>query len=151
EDDWKSAIDGPCHKAFVDALCELDRSTCVGVAQAAPATPPPVPTRQYNIYFDFDKYNLTPEAQQIVNQVATSAKASNARVVLVAKAALSGPDAYNMALSRRRADAVHAALVADGIPSDRIDVRYVGMREPPVPTAPGVREPRNRVVEVTFH
>jgi OmpA-OmpF porin, OOP family len=151
EDDWKSAVDGPCHKAFVDALCELDRSTCVGVAQAAPAAPPPVPTRQYNVYFDFDKSNLTPEAQQIVNQVASQAKANNARVVLVGKADLSGTDAYNIALSKRRADAVRAALAADGVSADRIDEQWVGMRQPPVPTAPGVREPRNRVVEVSFH
>ena len=97
------------------------------------------------------KSNLTPEAQQIVNQVANQAKASNARVVLVGKADLSGTDSYNLALSKRRADAVRAALAADGVPADRIDEQWVGMRQPPVPTAAGVREPRNRVVEVSFH
>jgi OmpA-OmpF porin, OOP family len=55
-----------------------------------------------------------------------------------------------MALSHRRADAVHKALVADGLSADQIEEHWVGMREPPVPTAKGVREPRNRVVEINF-
>jgi OmpA-OmpF porin, OOP family len=55
-----------------------------------------------------------------------------------------------MALSHRRADAVRAALIADGIAANRIADSWVGFHEPPVPTAPGVREPRNRVVEVTL-
>jgi outer membrane protein OmpA-like peptidoglycan-associated protein len=71
--------------------------------------------------------------------------------VLVGKADLSGTDAYNLALSKRRADTVRSALVAGGVSADRIEEQWVGMREPPVPTAAGVREPRNRVVEVSFH
>jgi outer membrane protein OmpA-like peptidoglycan-associated protein len=46
---------------------------------------------------------------------------------------------------------VREALVAAGVPANQIEERWVGMREPPVPTAAGVREPRNRVVEVNFH
>jgi OOP family OmpA-OmpF porin len=140
EDDWKTAADGQCHKEFLDALNQL---------AGAPA--PAVPTRQFNIYFDFDKANLTPEGQQIVQAVAAQVKSSGGTALLVGKADLSGTDAYNMALSKRRADTVQKALLAAGVPGNRIEVRYVGMREPPVPTAPGVREPRNRVVEVTFH
>lgn len=50
--------------------------------------------------------------------------------------------------TRRRADTVRNTLLAEGVTSDRIDERWVGEREPPVPTENGVREPRNRVVEV---
>ncbi len=42
-----------------------------------------------------------------------------------------------MALSHRRAGAVREAMRSDGVPADRIGERWVGMREPPVPTAPG--------------
>jgi hypothetical protein len=34
------------------------------------------------------------------------------------------------------------------VPDSNVDARWVGERQPPVPTAPGVREPRNRVVEI---
>ena len=147
EDDWKTAINGQCYNEFLAALCELDPSTCAAPAQPAAA---PAPRRTYNVYFDFDKATLTPEGQQIVAQAANGAKTDKSRVVIVGKADLSGTDAYNLALSKRRADAVRAALAADGVGADSIDEQYVGMREPPVPTAPGVREPRNRVVEISF-
>jgi outer membrane protein OmpA-like peptidoglycan-associated protein len=45
---------------------------------------------------------------------------------------------------------VRAALTAGGIPAGAIQERWVGFHEPPVPTPMGVREPRNRVVEVTI-
>jgi len=146
EDDWKTASDGQCHKEFVAALGELEADL-----GHQPAAAPPAPTRQFNVYFDFDKSNLTPEGQRIVELVATQVKSDNSTVVLVGKADLSGTDSYNLALSKRRADAVHSALAAAGVSNDHIEERYVGMREPPVPTAPGVREPRNRVVEISFH
>jgi outer membrane protein OmpA-like peptidoglycan-associated protein len=53
-----------------------------------------------------------------------------------------------MALSERRAGAVRDALIANGASVSRTDVRWVGDREPPVPTAAGVHEARNRVVEI---
>jgi OmpA-OmpF porin, OOP family len=152
EEDWKAAQSGQCHADFLAALAELESNLRGGAKPAAapPAAPPPAAGRQYNVYFDFDKANVTPEAQAIVGQIATNAKSGDKRVVIVGKADLSGSDAYNLALSKRRADAVKAALAAAGIPADRVEEQYVGMREPPVPTAAGVREPRNRVVEVTF-
>jgi len=34
--------------------------------------------------------------------------------------------------------------------NERIETRWVGEREPPVPTPDNVREPRNRVVEINL-
>ena len=147
EDDWRSAVDGPCHKQFLEALAVLE-------GKAAPAAQPaaaPGPGREFRVYFEFDKSELLPEAQQILRQVAGIAKQQpNLRVVLVGKADRAGSDGYNMALSKRRADTVHRALVQDGIAPNRIETRWVGEREPPVPTPDGVREPRNRVVEINL-
>lgn len=148
EDDWKTAIDGPCHKQFLDAMAALE-----GHAQpaAAPAAGP-APGREYRVYFEFDKSELLPEAQQILQQVAGIVKQQpNLQVLLVGKADRAGTDKYNLGLSKRRADRVRAALLQDGVPAQRISTRWVGEREPPVPTPPGVREPRNRVVEITLH
>jgi OOP family OmpA-OmpF porin len=140
---------GPCHAEFTAALDELERSVRGQAMQPAPIPVPP--SRQYNVYFDFDKSTLTEDGRKIVDQVAGQAKGANVRVTITGKADLSGTDAYNLGLSKRRAEAVRQALIADGVAAARIDERYVGMREPPVPTAAGVREPRNRVVEIVFH
>ena len=89
---------------------------------------------------------------QIVEQIAAQLKANNAATVIVTgKTDLSGTDSYNLALSKRRAEAVRAALIRDGIAAGRITAQWTGEREPPVKTSQGVREPRNRVVEVTIH
>ncbi|HZB93252.1 MAG TPA: OmpA family protein [Stellaceae bacterium] len=147
EKDWRSAIHGTCHAEFVDALNQLEGRVQPAAAPAAP----PVTARQYNVYFDWNKSDLTSDARQIIDKVAEQVKSDNSHVALTGKADLSGTDAYNMTLSHHRADAVREALVADGVPAGQIEERWVGMREPPVPTAKGVREPRNRVVEVAFH
>jgi OmpA-OmpF porin, OOP family len=141
ERDWKTGSNGTCRAEFLTALDEMENPPRSG------ATVP----LEYNVYFEFDKSNLTPEARQIVDRVAdTAQRDSAAKISLVGKADRAGTDPYNMKLSERRADTVRDALVADGIPADRIDVNWVGEREPPVPTADGVREPRNRVVTITL-
>ena len=141
EDDWKAAVDGPCRKQFLEAMAQLEG----GPAPAAA----PAPGREFRVYFEFDRSALLPEAQQILSQVVAIAKQQpDLRIVLVGKADLAGSDSYNLKLSERRAETVRDALIRSGIPAGRIDTRYVGDRQPPVPTAPGVREPRNRLVEI---
>ena len=141
EKDWKKGSNGTCRAEFLTALDEMENPPKSGTTEP----------RQYNVYFNFDKYNLTPEAQQIVESVAGAVQRDDsARIDLVGKADRVGTDAYNMKLSERRANTVRDALAADGVSADRIGVRWVGEREPPVPTADGVYEPRNRVVTMTL-
>jgi len=150
ERNWQTGLDGPCHKEFVALMAQL--TTAPAPQPPAAATPAPAAApRQFNVYFDFDRSQITPEAARIVDQVVATVKANpNTKVVLKGKADLSGTDAYNLALSHRRADAVAAALRAKGVAGGQIQESWVGEREPPVPTPDGVREPRNRVVEINL-
>lgn len=148
EGDWVHEFDGACHKQFLANLDELERGLH-GVTPVAAAAPM---THQYNVYFEFDRSALTPQAHQIVDQAAdTMRRDKDSQIALVGKADLSGTDPYNMALSQRRADMVRSTLIADGVQASQIEIRWVGDREPPVPTAAGVREPRNRVAEITLN
>jgi outer membrane protein OmpA-like peptidoglycan-associated protein len=119
---------------------------------ATGATPPPTSATApaARNFFDWNEATLTPHGRQVIAEIARQFRSdAAAQLAIVGKADLSGTDAYNMGLSRRRAEAVRRQLVADGTSADRIDVRWVGDREPPVPTARGVREARNRVAEMT--
>jgi OmpA-OmpF porin, OOP family len=148
EDDWAHEADGACHKDFLASIGALEQGLKGAPAPAAAIAPPS--EHLYSIYFDFDHVNLTPEGRQVVDAVAKAARADpGLHIRLVGKTDLVGTDPYNMTLSHRRADTVRATLRADGIDDGRITETWVGFHEPPVPTAPGVREPRNRVVEVT--
>ena len=61
-----------------------------------------------------------------------------------------GSDAYNMRLSRRRAESVAAQLEKDGVASSEIEIVAKGKRDLLVPTKDGVREPQNRRVQIVF-
>jgi outer membrane protein OmpA-like peptidoglycan-associated protein len=103
------------------------------------------------VFFDWDKYNITAEGQQILVLAANQYK-SGGRVQLqvTGYTDLSGSAGYNQRLSERRANAVAAALERLGVPRSDMVVTGRGMNDPRVPTAPGVREPQNRRVEIVF-
>ena len=61
----------------------------------------------------------------------------------------SGSDAYNDAISRRRAEAVAQLLVGQGASGSLIEVKSFGEQQPKVPTPDGERNPQNRRVEIT--
>ena len=118
------------------------------------APPPPVvgPTpAQYIVFFDFDRATLTAQALTTIKQAAAAAKSGNkTRIGVTGHTDRAGSDAYNMALSLRRANAVKDALVREGIPATGITVVGRGESQPLVPTADGVREPQNRRVEIVL-
>jgi OOP family OmpA-OmpF porin len=150
EENWQIDDISACRAQFLQAMSDLEARP-VAQAPAQPAQPPAGAGREYRVYFDFDRSNLTPEARQIVDQVAAEARrGASSRIELVGKADRSGTDRYNQGLSERRARTVVDALVRAGVPRDQISARAVGESQPPVPTPDGVREPRNRVVEITI-
>jgi OOP family OmpA-OmpF porin len=150
EDDWRTAVTGDCRRDFLVAMDELEgRSPAQPPAAAQPA--PTQVQREYRVYFNFNRATLLPSARQIVRQAAKDAGTDkNVKIVVVGKADRAGSDTYNLKLSHRRADAVRAELAKDGIAPAQIEERWVGEREPPVPTSDGVPEPRNRLVEITI-
>jgi outer membrane protein OmpA-like peptidoglycan-associated protein len=126
-------------------------------AAATPYTPPPavapapsVP-HSYLVFFDFNKSDLTPQAVSIVNQAAANAgPAKVTQLTVTGHTDTVGSDAYNMRLSRRRAESVAAQLEKDGIASSEIEIVAKGKRDLLVPTADGVKEPQNRRVQIVY-
>lgn len=120
---------------------------------AAPvAAPAPVQAQTYLVFFDWDKADLTPRATQIIAQAAADSKTQTITTIDVnGYTDTSGTAQYNQGLSIRRAQAVAAQLVADGVPAGEITAQGYGDTRLLVPTGPGVREPQNRRVEIITH
>ena len=118
-----------------------------------PAPPPPVvetpppamESREFVVYFPFDQYVLTTEAQAVVQEAAQYAQSGAATsITVVGHADTSGSAAYNVRLSERRSKAVADALVASGVPQTALQVDWRGESQPAVPTPDGTKEPLNR-------
>ena len=122
---------------------------------APPPPPPPAavpvqaPARSYLVFFDWDKATLTDRARQIIAEAAAnSSKVQYTRIEVNGYTDTSGTPKYNQGLSVRRARAVQAELVKDGVPQSAITIQGFGDTHLLVPTGPGVREPQNRRVEI---
>jgi outer membrane protein OmpA-like peptidoglycan-associated protein len=85
-----------------------------------------------DIHFDFDKSTLTPEAQAILKRDIQKLRDNpNAKVRLAGYTSASGTEAYNQALSERRAKAVQAFLINEGIITpDRLSTIGYGETDP---------------------
>ena len=117
-------------------------------AALAPSTPQAPPAKTYLVFFDWDRANLTERARQIVATAAAASTQQTTRIEVNGYTDLSGTKAYNQRLSIRRAESVEAELVRDGVAKNEISIHGYGESNPLVPTAPGVREPQNRRVEI---
>jgi outer membrane protein OmpA-like peptidoglycan-associated protein len=110
----------------------------------AQAAPPPPPVRMFVVFFDFDKYDLTEQAQTIVQEAVVAARRQPVRVMITGHTDTVGSRAYNQRLSERRALSVKNAMVRGGIDADEISTVGRNFSDPLVPTGPGIREPQNR-------
>lgn len=129
-----------CKAEFEQAIASVERS----LGPAAPS--------QHLAFFAWDSVYISPVARTIIEQAAADYKAG--RVVqlnIAGHTDRSGSAAYNQGLSVRRAQAVAKLLGELGVPASALTVQGFGETRPAVPTADGVREERNRRVEITFN
>jgi OOP family OmpA-OmpF porin len=101
------------------------------------------------VFFDFDKADLDAVARQVIGAIIEDWGGEANRLSLVGHTDRAGTAAYNQRLSEGRVQIVTDALVAEGVVGGRISGAGKGESETAVPTADGVREPRNRRVVVT--
>jgi OmpA-OmpF porin, OOP family len=126
-------------------------------ASAAPAAQGPLMSipapKQYTVYFPLNSLRLNAAAQSVVTDAAQYARSAPApKLTVTGHADTSGSSAYNMALSRRRANVVATGLKAEGIPSSMITVRWKGEKDLAVKTRDGVANAKNRrtTIDVRF-
>ncbi|SMF06991.1 OmpA-OmpF porin, OOP family [Tistlia consotensis] len=114
-------------------------------------TPAPMAPDRFTVYFDFDRSNIRPDAQAVLNDVVAAAKKEGvSEFSLTGHADRAGPPDYNLRLSIKRAESVRDYLVGKGFMPQNISVAGRGEADPAVPTADGVREQANRRVEIIF-
>lgn len=110
---------------------------------------PPLPVA-FTVQFA-NATELTPEAVKVIENIkATLAARPFPEISVVGHTDRAGSDESNDALSLKRAQAVRDILVNAGVKPQRMDVAGRGERQPVVPTADGVTEPRNRRVEISI-
>lgn len=102
------------------------------------------------LYFESGTDDLTPASRtELDKMLAEMRRRSIPDVRVIAHTDTVGDVASNDALSAQRAERVKSFLVGIGIAEGRIQTAGRGEREPLVPTADEVDEPRNRRVEIS--
>jgi outer membrane protein OmpA-like peptidoglycan-associated protein len=118
---------------------------------AMPAPPPPPSRRVFLVFFDWDRDTITPQGNAILQQAAAAYKSgAPVQIQVTGYTDRSGSPGYNQRLSERRANNVANALGGMGVPRNQMAVSGRGENDNRVPTAPGVREPQNRRVEIVM-
>jgi len=151
----QAILDQPYEAARVKEPGRVDSGTVTPeqVQQAfgpALAAQPPRPV-SFILYFLENRDELTPESKPILAQViAEIARLPAPEIVVIGHTDRVGTLARNDALSLQRAGRMRDELVKAGVDPAKIRVEGRGEREPLVPTADEVAEPRNRRVEINI-
>ena len=109
----------------------------------------PVRPVSFLLYFQEGTDEYTAESKEAFEKIFPEiARRKAAEVAVIGHTDTVGRTEFNDTLSLRRAERVRNDFVDRGIPTIAINVAGRGEREPIVPTADEVSEPRNRRVEI---
>lgn len=109
---------------------------------------PPAPI-YLPVYFYFDSDILTEESLEDARRLYEAVLERAApEVIVTGHTDTSGSAAFNQALGQRRAEAVREDLIEIGVDPQTITTRSLGESQPAIETGDGVREPKNRRVEI---
>jgi len=104
------------------------------------------------LLFDFDSDVVRSDARTNLRNLAASLdKYPGSELLIVGHTDSVGTDAYNLALSERRAEAAAVYLAAQGVARARLSSRGLGESEPVAPNDSDAGRSRNRRVEVAIY
>lgn len=79
------------------------------------------------LYFEFDRFDLTPESETILDNIADILKQNtDYRFLITGQTDMRGSSGYNLTLSRNRANTVLKGLTARGVPAEILKSRGIG-------------------------
>jgi len=128
----------------------VDKNITPAAATAAAPTPTAEKvTYSADAFFDFDKALLKPEGKATLQTLVAKLKDTDIEVIVATGHTDStGPEAYNVKLSMRRAKAVKAFLVSKGIPEARVFVEGKGEAQPTADNHTKDGRAKNRRVDI---
>ncbi len=115
----------------VTVTCPTDNKTASDTVNIMVTRPP---VRNYtfeDVYFDFDRYSLRPEATRVLDEAIAALKENaTLKVEIEGHTCSIGTAEYNLALGDRRANAVKDYLVSRGVTTDRLRTVSYGEDKP---------------------
>ena len=117
-----------------------------------PAKPKPVAekvTFAADVLFDFDKSVIKPDGKSKLDDLSNKMKGINLEVVIaIGHTDSVGTDAYNQALSVRRAEAVKAYFISRGVEGNRVYTEGKGEKQPVADNKTSDGRAKNRRTEI---
>jgi OmpA-OmpF porin, OOP family len=102
-----------------------------------------------DVLFDFDKSVIKPEGKSKLDDLSSKVKGVSLEVVIaIGHTDSIGSDAYNQALSVRRAESVKAYLVSKGIEANRVYTEGKGEKQPVADNKTREGRAKNRRTEI---
>ena len=115
----------------ITVTCPTDNKTASDTVNIQVTRPP---VRNYtfeDVYFDFDRYSLRPEATRVLDEAIAALKENaTLKVEIEGHTCSIGTAEYNLALGDRRANAVKDYLVSRGVTTDRLRTVSYGEEKP---------------------
>jgi outer membrane protein OmpA-like peptidoglycan-associated protein len=116
----------------VTVTCPTDNKTASATVNINVTRPAPVAQLTFDdVYFDFDRSTLRPEALRLLDDAVTKLQANPGRNIVIEGHTCSiGTAEYNLALGDRRAASVRDYLISRGVPAARMQTRSYGEEAP---------------------
>lgn len=139
----------PAFRAYVGVNYTMGPVWSKSAAIEVVGTPPKQIIVSDDILFDFDSAEIKPESEAVLDDVAQRMKTmENYKEIIVEGHTDSiGPDAYNLDLSKRRANTANKALVKRGIPAEKLKTEGYGETRPRADNGNYQGRAKNRRVE----
>jgi OOP family OmpA-OmpF porin len=103
------------------------------------------------VYFDYGQALIKPEYEAYLKELIRMVKShSDLRIEITGHTDADGSEGYNLALSRKRSEALLSFFAQNSLPKDRVVIRYKGEKEPVDQNKTAEGKQRNRRVDFKF-